>query len=265
MIDKPWLHEYPEGVEHTLDLNEYHSLFDIFSQTLARYPDHVALTSFGQTMTYAQLEQASSHLAGYFSETLKLQKGDRVGIMLPNCLQYVVTMLAALRLGLVVVNVNPLASARECQIAFEDSGMKLLVVLENMAKTAAKALQSVPVRDVIVTGLGDALPTIKRYLLHFVLKTIKRAVPKWSIPGVRMWREIMAISPMKPPATSPLSHEDLAFLQYTGGTTGLPKAAMLTHGNMVANVLQCRAWVKPVLQAGSETVLVALPLYHIFH
>jgi long-chain acyl-CoA synthetase len=234
----------------------------LFEQSCARWRERPAFTSMGVTLSYGEIEQRSAAFGAFLRERLGLAPGERVALMLPNVLQYPVALIGALRAGLAVVNVNPLYTASELRYQLEDSGAAALVVLENFAHTAEHALAGTRVRHVIATQLGDLFPAPKRWVVNLVVKHVKRMVPAWRIPGAWAFRHALAHDgPLPETAVSP---EDIAFLQYTGGTTGRPKGAVLTHGNMAANVRQTLAWAGSALKEGEETVVTALPLYHVF-
>jgi long-chain acyl-CoA synthetase len=234
----------------------------LFEQSCARWRERPAFTSMGVTLSYGEIEQRSAAFGAFLRGRLGLAPGERVAIMLPNVLQYPIALIGALRAGLAVVNVNPLYTASELRYQLEDSGAAALVVLENFAHTAEHALAGTRVRHVIATQLGDLFPAPKRWLVNLVVKHVKRMVPAWRIPGVIAFRTALAHGgPLPETAVSP---EDIAFLQYTGGTTGRPKGAVLTHGNMAANVRQTLGWAGGALKEGEETVVTALPLYHVF-
>lgn len=260
-MERPWLHQYPQGVHHSFEPLALH-LNDLLNQSFERYPDQVALSSFGEKITFRTLEQKVNAFASQL-QVQGMRSQDHLGLLMPNCFQYVIAMLAGIRCGLVIVNINPLASVRECTYEFEDARLKGIVCFDGAAQRVMKALKSYPVPLVIVTGLGDELPSIKKVVLHTLLK-LKRQVPSWSILGALRWRDMMKQGEHAKPSPIKIKPSDLAFLQYTGGTTGEPKAAMLSHANLVANISQCVAWVDPCLEKGVEKVLVALPLYHIF-
>jgi long-chain acyl-CoA synthetase len=261
---RPWLAHYPPGVPAEIDVNKYSSIVAMFDEACARHPERPAYSSFGSTLTYAQLDQLSANFAAFLANDLKLGKGDRVAIMLPNLLQYPIALFGTLRAGLTVVNVNPLYTARELQHQLHDSGAKTILVLENFAATLDAAIAKTEVENVIVSALGDQLGGLKGPLMSFAVKHVKKMVPPWKLPGHLRFREAMARGARSHAPKVELGHEDIAFLQYTGGTTGVAKGAMLTHGNMVANALQLAVWVGDLFKPGAEQIITALPLYHIF-
>jgi long-chain acyl-CoA synthetase len=232
----------------------------LFEESCARWPARPAFTSMGVTLTYGEIERRSADFGAYLRRTLGLVPGERVALMLPNLLQYPIALIGALRAGLAVVNVNPLYTAPELRFQLEDSGASAIIVLENFAHTVEHALAGTRVRHVITTQVGDAFPAPKRWAVNLGVKHVKRMVPAWRIPGAIPFRQARAADTLD----AVVQPEDVAFLQYTGGTTGRPKGAVLTHGNMSANVRQTMAWASAVLKEGEETVVTALPLYHVF-
>jgi long-chain acyl-CoA synthetase len=261
--DRPWLDHYPAGVPADIDVGQYQSIADVQDEAFATYRDRPAFTSFGKTISYGEVDAMSRQFAGYLSGELKLVKGDRIAIMLVNTLQYPIALFAALRLGLTVVNTNPMYTARELQHQLEDSGAKALVVLDNFAAVAQQVLSHTPVRHVVTTGIGDLLG-LKGKVINFVLKNVKKMVPAFHIDGAVRFGDALAQGAKHSITKASITREDVAFLQYTGGTTGVAKGAMLTHGNMIANMLQAGAWFGPKIHPGREIIVTALPLYHIF-
>jgi long-chain acyl-CoA synthetase len=262
--ERPWLASYPQGVPREINAQAYSSLTAMFEETCARFPQRPAFSSFGVSMSYAELDRLSARFAAWLAGELKLGKGDRVAIMLPNLLQYPVALFGALRAGCTVVNVNPLYTARELEHQLRDSGAKVIVVLENFAATLASVRHETPVETVVVTSIGDLLGFPKGPLMSFAVRHVKKMVPRWDIPGHVRLTDLLKRSASLPVPKVSLDHDDLAFLQYTGGTTGIAKGAMLSHGNMVANTLQLAAWVGDLFTRGEEKIITALPLYHIF-
>ena len=261
---KPWLAQYPAGVPAEININDFPSLKDVLTSTCARFAERPAFSSMGTMMTFRQLDEASGTFAAWLQKVAKLKQGDRVALMMPNLLQYPVAMFGALRAGLVVVNVNPLYTPRELEHQLNDSGAAAIVVLENFAHTLERVVSSTRVRFVITTQVGDLLPPARRLLTNAVVKHVKKLVPPWRLRGAVDFNRVLAAGRTQSPDDVALNHDDLAFLQYTGGTTGVAKGAMLTHGNMVANVLQVAAWMSPNLNVGVETLVIPLPLYHVF-
>jgi long-chain acyl-CoA synthetase len=240
------------------------TLKELFEESFARFRDRPAFVSMGVALSYGEVDSLSRDFAGYLRNGLGLAPGERMAIMLPNLLQYPVALIGALRAGLVVVNVNPLYTATELEFQLEDSGAAAIVVLENFARTLAQALPRTRVRHVIATQVGDLFPAPRRWLVNFAVKRVRRMVPAWRIAGAIGLRAALARGRALGVPETRVGAEDLAFLQYTGGTTGRPKGAMLSHGNLVANLEQTRAWAGAVLAEGKETVITALPLYHVF-
>lgn len=261
---RPWLEHYPEGVPAEVDLNAYRSVAAVLEEAFAQYRDRPAFANFGKVLDYGQIDTLSAQFAGYLTGTLKLGKGDRVAIMLPNVLQYPIVLFGALRAGLVVVNTNPMYTARELHHQLEDSGASAIVVLDNFAATLQQVVADTKVKHIVTTGIGDLLGFPKGALINFVLKHVKKMVPAYSLPQAVRFRDALAQGAAHPLPKVELDHSDIAFLQYTGGTTGVAKGAMLSHGNMVANMLQAGAWVGTNMRRGEEVIITALPLYHIF-
>ena len=264
-MEKVWLKHYTDGVPATVEHGEFQSLRDLIDAATSRYADRPAYTNMGVTLTYADLERESTALAAWLQTTAGLAKGERVALMMPNILQYPVALNAILRAGLVAVNVNPLYTARELRHQLKDSGARAIVILENFAATLQEVVADTDVDTVITTEVGDYLPTPKRQLTNFVVKRIKKMVPPFSISGRHRWRDVLATGRQQSFEPPLLGLVDLAFLQYTGGTTGVSKGAMLSHRNMVYNVLQSTAWLGSQMPPDENIVAItALPLYHIF-
>ncbi len=263
-MQKVWLKSYPPGVPATIDTDEYRSLGDLFEQSAAAFAARAAFVNMGKALTFEELERSSRFFAAYLQRELKLSVGARVALMMPNTLQCPIALFGALRAGYTVVNCNPLYMPRELAHQLKDSGAETIVVVENVASTLSEIIEQTQVKHVIVTQLGDMLGFPKDALVNFVVKYIKRQVPAWRIPHAVSFKSVLQMGKGLEFQPVDIGHDDLAFLQYTGGTTGVPKGAMLTHGNVLANVQQGRAWLKPFVKAGQETVITALPLYHIF-
>ncbi|MGH8155179.1 MAG: AMP-binding protein, partial [Rhodanobacteraceae bacterium] len=261
---RPWLANYPAGIPAAIDIDACPSIVAMFEQACARHPRKPAYSSFGVTLDWADLDRLSARFAAFLAQEWKLGKGDRIAIMLPNLLQYPIALFGALRAGLAVVNVNPLYTARELEHQLADSCAKAIVVLENFAATLQEAPGKTPVEHVIVTSIGDQLGFPKGPLLSFAVKRLKKMVPRWSLPGHLCFGDVLRKGAGMQVPRVELGHDDIAFLQYTGGTTGVAKGAVLTHGNMVANTLQLAAWVGDLFTPGEERMITALPLYHIF-
>jgi long-chain acyl-CoA synthetase len=263
-MEKIWLKSYPQGIPAEIDLNEFKSVGQMFELSVRQFRDRTAYINMGKGITYGELDRLSRDFAAYLQAVLKLPKGARVAVMMPNTLQYPICIFGALRAGYTVVNCNPLYTAHELEHQLKDSGAEVVVIVENFAHVLQKVLPSVPVKHVVVTSLGELLGFPKGAIVNLVVRRVKKMVPAWSIPGHRSFSDVLAVgarADLKPVA---VTHEDVAFLQYTGGTTGVAKGAMLTHGNIVANLQQAHAWLRPFLSAGPETIITALPLYHIF-
>jgi long-chain acyl-CoA synthetase len=263
-MDKIWLKEYPQGVPAEVDVHAYSSLRDIFEKSCHSFGHLPAFSNMSVAMSYRELDELSRNFAAYLQHELGLAKGDRVAIMLPNLLQYPVALFGALRAGLTVVNVNPLYTPRELEHQLRDSGAAAIVVLENFARTLQQVVAKTQVKTVITTQIGDMFPALKAMLTNLVVKHVKKMVPAWNIAGAVEFRQALHAGRRHQLSDVPLTHEDIAFLQYTGGTTGVAKGAILTHGNMVANLQQVAAWIARDLEDGVETMIVPLPLYHVY-
>jgi long-chain acyl-CoA synthetase len=263
--ERPWLENYPAGVPEQIDVSQYASVPAVLEEAFTRFRDRPAFASFGRQLSYGQIDAMSRQFAGYLTGVLKLGKGDRIAIMMPNVLQYPIALFGALRAGLVVVNTNPMYTARELKHQLEDAGARAIVVLDNFAGTLQHVVTETQVQHVITTGIGDLLGFPKGPLINFVLKHVKKMVPAFDLPQAVRFRDALARGAAHPLQPVTLTHDDIAFLQYTGGTTGVAKGAMLTHGNMVANMLQAAAWIgTDLVKPGEEVIITALPLYHIF-
>jgi long-chain acyl-CoA synthetase len=263
--ERPWLANYPAGVPAQIDTGRYASVVAVVEEAFAQFRQRPAFSSFGKQLSYGQVDELSRQFAGYLTGVLKLAKGDRVAIMMPNVLQYPIVLFGALRAGLVVVNTNPMYTARELKHQLEDSGAKAIVVLDNFAATLQQSLAGTQIEHIVTTGIGDMLGFPKGALINFVLKHVKKMVPSFRLPQAVRFRDALARGAAHPLPAVTLTRDDLAFLQYTGGTTGVAKGAMLTHGNMVANMLQASAWIgTELVKPGEEVIITALPLYHIF-
>lgn len=262
-MEKIWLKEYPLGVPAEIDLNEFTSVKDILEKSCQRFADSPAYSNMGVTLRYRDIDRLSRDFAA-FLQGLGLDKRDRVAIMMPNVLQYPVALFGVLRAGMVVVNVNPLYTPRELEHQLNDSGAAVIVIVENFAHTLQQVLDKTMVKTVVMTQLGDLFPFPKRTLVNFVVKYLKKRVPAWKIPTTVPFRRALRAGAGQTLTDVPLNRNDLAFLQYTGGTTGVSKGAMLTHSNLVANLQQASAWLSSVSTPGKEIIVTALPLYHIF-
>jgi long-chain acyl-CoA synthetase len=261
---RPWLTSYPPSVPAEIDTSVYSSIVEVLETACDRFRHRPAFANMGRELSYDDIDQLSKHFASYLLNELKLSKGDRVAIMLPNVLQYPVALFGALRAGLTVVNTNPLYTARELRHQLHDSGASAIIVLDNFAATLAEVLHDTPIKHVITTALGDLIGSPKGAIVNFVVKHVKKLVPPYSIPQAVRFKKALAIGSRRAPAKASVGHDDLAFLQYTGGTTGVAKGAMLTHKNLVANMQQASAWIGTTLHEGEEIIITAIPLYHIF-
>ena len=248
----------------TIDVDDYRSLVDMFEQSVTAFSRNIAFVHMDKAMTFRELDRLSLAFAAYLQTKLRLQKGARVALMMPNMLQYPIALFGALRAGYTVVNCNPLYKPRELEHQLKDSGAEAIVILENFASVLEPIIDNTEVKHVIVTKLGDMLGFPKGLVVNAVVKYIKKMVPAWRILGAMPFGSVMKQGLTLKLKPVDLGHDDLAFLQYTGGTTGIPKGAMLSHGNMVANLLQAKAWLRPFVSEGGETIITALPLYHIF-
>ncbi|QEW34367.1 long-chain-fatty-acid--CoA ligase FadD [Erwinia billingiae] len=263
-LNKVWLNRYPADVPAEIAADRYTSLIDLFEHAVKRYADQPAFINMGQAMTYRKLEERSRAFAAYLQQGLGLKKGDRVALMMPNLLQYPIALFGILRAGMIVVNVNPLYTPRELEHQLNDSGASAIVIVSNFAHTLEKVVAKTQVKHVILTRLGDQLAPAKGTLVNFVVKYIKRMVPKYHLPDAISFRSALHEGYRMQYVRPDIINDDLAFLQYTGGTTGVAKGAMLTHRNMQANLEQTKATYGSLLKEGKETVVTALPLYHIF-
>jgi long-chain acyl-CoA synthetase len=263
-VDKVWLKQYPEGIPAEIDVDAYTSLKSILEQSCARFADLPAYGNMGVSIDYRTLDRFSRAFGAYLQKVIGLQKGDRVAIMLPNVLQYPVSLFGALRAGMTVVNVNPMYTPRELEHQLKDSGATAIVVLENFAHTLQEILAETPIRTVLTTQIGDLFPQPKALLTNLAVKYVKKMVPPWHIPNAVAFTTALRQGREQVLDDVPLRPDDIAFLQYTGGTTGVAKGAMLTHRNLVANVQQMAAWIARDLREGKEIAILPLPLYHVY-
>jgi len=259
-----WLKEYPQGVPADIDAGTYASVADLVEQCCARYRDAPAFENLGVTLTYADIDRLSQDFASYLQHALGLNRGDRVAVMMPNVLQYPVAIFGILRAGMIVVNVNPLYTPRELEHQLNDSGARAIVIVENFCATLQAVKARTRVEHVITTQLADLAPWPKSLIANLVVKRVRKLVPPWDLPGATPLRTALARGRAQAMTRVALGPDDVAFLQYTGGTTGLSKGATLSHGNIVANVVQNRTFLAPKLEEGTELIITALPLYHIF-
>ncbi len=261
-MDKIWLKSYPPDVPAEVDTSRFSSLLELFTHAFESYPDKVAFISMGKSMTYGALQEASAHFAAWL-QSIGLQRGDRVALMMPNLLQYPVALLGTLRAGCVVVSCNPLYTPRELEHQLKDSGAKAIVIVENFAHTLQAVLPRTLIEHVLVTPMGEMLG-LKGHVVNFVVRHVKKMVPAYDLPHTINFQTALARGRAHGFTAVTSSKEDLAFLQYTGGTTGISKGAMLTHGNIIANVTQAHAWIRSAVREGQELIVTALPLYHVF-
>mgnify|MGYP005819482153 FL=1 len=264
MTDNFWKDKYPVGVNSEINPDEYQNIQAVLKQSCEQFADKPAFSNLGKTLTYGELYKLSGEFAAYLQQNTNLQPGDRIAVQLPNVIQYPIVVFGAMRAGLVVVNTNPLYTSREMEHQFNDSGAKGLVCLANMAHLAEEVLPKTGIRHVVVTEVGDMLPTVKRMLVNAVVKHVKKMVPAYNLPKAVKFTDAMALGRGKVAREANPVSDEVAVLQYTGGTTGVAKGAMLTHRNIVANMLQCRALMGSELGNGCETMVAPLPLYHIY-
>lgn len=263
-MEKLWLKNYQAGVPAEIDVNTYKSVAEVFEKSVAKFADRPAFANMDKIITYRELDKLTRDFGAYLQNKLGLKKGDRVAVMMPNLLQYPIAVFGILRAGLTVVNVNPLYTPRELEHQLKDSGAETIVILENFAITLQDVLKNTPVKNIITTQIGDMLGFPKSLIVNMVVKHVKKMVPSWTIQNTIKFNDTLAqgsrlkLNPMQ------VGHEDIAFLQYTGGTTGVSKGAMLTNRNIIANMMQAHAWLKPMVREGQEIIITALPLYHIF-
>ncbi len=264
MQEFPWFKFYPKAVDKIVDVNAYSSVVDLFEESVKKFRDSVAYECMGKTLTYGEADSLSAKFAAYLQHGLKLKKGARVALQMPNCLQYPVAMFGVLRAGMVVVNTNPLYTSGEMKHQFVDSGADVIVILANFAVNLEKIRNDIPAKHIIITELGDLLGGLKGTIVNLVVRHVKKIVPAYNLPNAIKWKTAMSKGSKATFNREKLTLGDAAFLQYTGGTTGVSKGAVLTHANMVANMQQISAWMKPKLKDAEELVVTALPLYHIF-
>src|SRR5690606_1969851 len=255
--ERPWLASYPQGIPAEVDVDKYPSIVSVLEETCRQYADHPAFCNFGKRLTYAEVDQLSARFASYLLHELKLKKGDRVALMMPNILQYPIAIFGVLRAGLTVVNTNPMYTARELKHQLVDSGAAAIVVLENFAHVVQEVMAETPLRQVLVTGVGDMLGFPRGPLVNFVLRHVRRQVPEYSLPGSIRFNEALRLGARHELPRLDIRGHDIAFLQYTGGTTGVAKGAMLTHRNLVANMQQASMWLGSNATPGEEVIITA--------
>ena len=263
-MNKIWLKNYPAGTPAEIDPDQFRSVPDFFEHVVRKFAAKPAFHNLGRTISYAELERLSRYFAGFLQALPGMAKGERVAIMAPNLLQYPVALFGILRASMTVVNVNPLYTPRELEHQLRDSGAKAIVIVENFASVLQQVLRNTPVQHVITTQVGDLLPTPKRWIVNLVIKKVKKIVPAWRIDGAIGFRAALARGAAASFKPVTVTHDDLAFLQYTGGTTGVAKGAMLTHRNILANVEQTGTWISGPFREATEIVIAPLPMYHIF-
>lgn len=263
-MQKPWLKSYPAGIPEEIDINEYSSVADILDSSIAKYSDSPAYTNFGTTLSYHDVDVYTTQLGGYLKNELGLEKGDRVAVMMPNLLQNPIAIFAILRAGLVVVNTNPLYTARELKHQLNDSGARAIIIVENFAHVLQEVVAETKVEHVITTKMGDMLSPLKGFIINTVVKYVKKMVPPFKLNNTVTFKQALKLGAQHNFKTVATNHDDIAFLQYTGGTTGVSKGAVLTNKNMVANMLQASAWINDFIGDKKGVIITALPLYHIF-
>jgi long-chain acyl-CoA synthetase len=263
-MSKPWLKSYPEDVPEEISIDEYASVADIFDQSVYKFENMPAYSNFGRTISYKEVKQFTSQMGAYLNNELALEKGAKVAVMMPNLLQNPIAIFSILRAGLVVVNTNPLYTSRELKHQMNDSGAEVIIILENFCHVLEEIIDETALKHVIVTRMGDMLAFPKSALINFVVKYVKKRVPAYHLPNAVAFKKALKLGSQHRFETVPTNHDDIAFLQYTGGTTGISKGAILTNKNMVANMQQASAWIRPIMEERKETIITALPLYHIF-
>ena len=261
-MERIWLKSYPRGVPADIDPNQYRSLVELFDTSIRQFADRPAYHSMGKHISFGELEKLSRDF-GAWLQAKGLAKGARVALMMPNCLQFPIAMFGALRAGCTVVNVNPLYTARELEHQLKDSGAEVIVILENFAAVLQQVKSRTPVKHVVVTSLGEMLG-VKGLIVNLVVRKVKKMVPPYDLPGSVSFKETLSQGANSSLRTPPLGHDDIAYLQYTGGTTGVSKGAVLTHRNVIAALLQYKAWLGPATGDTRQVIITALPLYHIF-
>ncbi|MBL7672414.1 MAG: AMP-binding protein [Bdellovibrionaceae bacterium] len=263
-MEKIWLKHYAPGIPAEINPEQYAHINDMIAQSCKEFAHHPCYSNMGTTLRFSEIDQQSEKFASFLQNELKLKKGDRLAIQMPNLLQYPIAVFGALRAGLIVVNVNPLYTAREMQYQLKDSGAKAIVILANYAHLLEQIIKNTEIESVIITEIGDLLKFPKNILVNFAVKFIKKMVPPFEIKQAYRYNESLELGSIKPLVPVEISNQDIAFLQYTGGTTGVSKGAMLTHRNMVANMVQVTTWLSTRLERGVEIALAPLPIYHIF-
>ncbi len=263
-VERIWLNSYPEGVPADVDVFAFSSLVDVFQQSVEHYRERPAFSNMGTSISYGELDNMVSHFAAFLQQDLALKKGERVAIMMPNLLQYPVAIFAALRAGLIVTNINPLYTPRELEHQLVDSGANIIIIVENFCHVLQQVLPATKIKNIIITRIGDLLSFPKSALVNAVVKYIKRMVPAYKLPNPTNFKHALQRGASQTLEHVTINNSDIAFIQYTAGTTGVPKGVMLSHGNIVANLQQTSAWIKPFTEEGKEIIVTPLPLYHIF-
>lgn len=263
-MEKPWFSSYQEGVPHNINEKEYSSIVDLLESSFTKFSDRPAFHCMGKTLNFSDMDELSKKFASFLQNNLKLKKGARVALMMPNILQYPVALFGILRAGMVAVNVNPLYTERELEHQLKDSGAEAIIIFANSAKILENVVGKTDVKHVVVTQIGDMLGFPKSLLVNFVIKHVKKMVPAWELEDHIKFLDALALGDASKFKKESPTLEDTAFLQYTGGTTGVSKGAELTHGNIVANMVQARAWIRDAIKEGEEIIITPLPLYHIF-
>ncbi len=259
-----WLKNYPKGVNKTINADQYKNIMDVFDQAVKKFRTQKSFTNMGVSITFEELDRLVGNFASFLQNELGLKKGDRIAIQMPNLLQYPVVMFGAIRAGLVIVNTNPLYTKKEMQHQFKDSGAKSIVILANFASHLEEIIKETDIESVVITEIGDGFSFLKKTLINTVVKRVKKMVPAYNLPQAYSYATALHLGSQKPYREVNAEIGDIAFLQYTGGTTGVSKGAVLTHRNVLANMLQICEWMKPILVEGKEVIITALPLYHIF-
>jgi long-chain acyl-CoA synthetase len=264
MNTQPWFNSYPDFVNATINLNRYENIVNIFDESVAKYGNKVAYKNMDVTLTFNEVNAYVDALVWFFQNKTSLKKGDRIALQMPNLLQFPITIFACLKAGLVIVNTNPLYTSEEMRHQYKDSGAKAIIILENFASNLESILGDTQIETVITTTIGDMLGMVKGAITNFVVRNIKKMVPSYTISHAISLKKILGEHKSKKGVSVEITSNDLAFLQYTGGTTGVSKGASLSHGNLCANVQQVEEWIHPLFKDGEDTIITALPMYHIF-